>query len=40
LGYSETGNGIVIMTNGAHGEVLAMEIIPAFNREYGKPIDQ
>jgi CubicO group peptidase (beta-lactamase class C family) len=34
LGYLETGKGIAVMTNGAMGEVLAMEIISAFNREY------
>ncbi len=34
LGYPETGRGAVIMTNGAMGEVLAMEIIAAINREY------
>ncbi|UCE07375.1 MAG: hypothetical protein JSW07_04920 [bacterium] len=38
LGYPETGRGTVIMTNGAMGEVLAMEIIAAINREYNKPI--
>jgi CubicO group peptidase (beta-lactamase class C family) len=35
LGYPETGKGIVVMTNGAQGEILAMEIIAAVNREYG-----
>jgi CubicO group peptidase (beta-lactamase class C family) len=39
IGYPETGKGVVIMTNGAQGEILAMEIISAFNREYSKPID-
>jgi CubicO group peptidase (beta-lactamase class C family) len=34
LGYPETGRGIVIMTNGVKGEILALEIISAFNREY------
>jgi len=38
LGYPETGRGAVIMTNGVMGEVLAMEIIAAINREYNKPI--
>jgi CubicO group peptidase (beta-lactamase class C family) len=38
IGYPETGRGAVIMTNGAMGEVLAMEIIAAINREYNKPI--
>jgi CubicO group peptidase (beta-lactamase class C family) len=36
LGYPETGRGIVIMTNGVKGEILALEIISAFNREYNK----
>jgi hypothetical protein len=40
LGYPERGTGAVIMTNGAQGEVLAMEIIAAVNREYGKPAEQ
>ena len=34
LGYPVTGRGVVVMTNGAMGEVLAMEVISAFNREY------
>ena len=34
LGYPDTGKAIVVMTNGAMGEVLAMEVISAFNREY------
>jgi CubicO group peptidase (beta-lactamase class C family) len=36
FGYPERGSGIVVMTNGAQGEVLAMEIISAFNREYNQ----
>jgi len=40
LGYPETGRGIVTMTNGAQGEILAMEIISAFNSEYCRQIDQ
>ena len=36
IGYLETGRGAVIMTNGARGEVLAMEIISAVNREYAR----
>ncbi|MGB8952560.1 MAG: serine hydrolase domain-containing protein [Candidatus Aminicenantales bacterium] len=40
VGYPETGRGAVIMTNGAKGEILAMEIISAINREYSQPIDQ
>jgi CubicO group peptidase (beta-lactamase class C family) len=38
IGYPGTGRGAVIMTNGAMGEVLAMEIIAAINREYKKAI--
>lgn len=34
LGFPETGNAVVVMTNGAMGEVLAMEVISAVNREY------
>jgi len=40
LGYPEAGRGAVIMTNGAQGEILAMEIISAINREYSRPIGQ
>ena len=36
IGWPERGNSIVIITNGAQGEVLAMEIISAFNNEYNK----
>ena len=36
FGYPETGRGGSIMTNGADGEVLALEIISALNREYGR----
>jgi CubicO group peptidase (beta-lactamase class C family) len=35
LGYPNRGTGLVVMTNGARGEILAMEIIVAFNRVYG-----
>ncbi len=31
IGWPEQGTGAVVMTNGAKGEVLAMEIIPAIN---------
>ena len=34
FGYPKTGRGAVIMTNGAGGELLALEIISAVNREY------
>ncbi len=42
LGYPEIGKGVVVMTNGAMGEVLAMEVISAFNREYvaANPVNQ
>jgi hypothetical protein len=36
LGYPQTGRGVVVMTNGAQGELLAMEIVAAINREYGR----
>ncbi len=34
FGYPKTGRGAVIMTNGASGEILAMEIISAVVREF------
>jgi CubicO group peptidase (beta-lactamase class C family) len=34
-GQIQTGKGVVIMTNGAMGEVLALEILPAVTMEYG-----
>jgi len=34
MGYPELETGIVIMTNGAKGNLLAMEIMPAFVNEY------
>ncbi len=37
VGYPETGQGAVIMTNGARGNMLAMEILPAIGKEYGWP---
>jgi len=36
FGYPRTGRGAVIMTNGAGGELLAMEIISAVSREYAR----
>jgi CubicO group peptidase (beta-lactamase class C family) len=36
IGWPERGTSMVIMTNGAQGEVQAMEIISAFNNEYNK----
>lgn len=39
LGQPKTGKGAVVMTNGALGEVLAMEIISAIIREYDWPTD-
>jgi len=35
MGSPELGKGTVIMTNGAMGEVLAMEILTAIMKEYG-----
>jgi len=37
VGYPETGQGAVIMANGAKGNMLAMEILPAIAKEYGWP---
>ena len=39
IGWPEIGNAVVVMTNGAQGELLAMEIISAFIQEYFKTID-
>jgi CubicO group peptidase (beta-lactamase class C family) len=36
--YPELDTGIVIMTNGAKGNLLALEILPAFVDEYVRPI--
>ena len=36
IGWLEQGTAIIVMTNGAMGEVLAMEIISAFNNGYNK----
>lgn len=36
-GSPATGKGIVIMTNGAKGNLLAMEILPAVKKEYNWP---
>jgi CubicO group peptidase (beta-lactamase class C family) len=38
VGHPQTGKGAVIMTNGAMGEVLAMELISSIVREYEWPI--
>jgi len=40
VGIPETGVGAVIMTNGAKGNLLAMEIIAAITNEYGWPTEQ
>ncbi|MFC2151506.1 SUMF1/EgtB/PvdO family nonheme iron enzyme [Bacteroidota bacterium] len=37
MGYPETGQGVIIMANGAKGSLLAMEIIPAISKEYNWP---
>ena len=39
LGWPERGTAAVIMTNGAQGFMLAMEIIPAIHLEYNKTIE-
>ena len=36
IGWPELGTGAVVMTNGANGLFLAVEIISAFNNEYNK----
>jgi CubicO group peptidase (beta-lactamase class C family) len=36
FGHPKTGRGAAIMTNGAGGEILAMEIISSVNREYAR----
>lgn len=38
IGYPETGQGAIIMANGAQGSLLAMELIPAISDEYNWPI--
>jgi CubicO group peptidase (beta-lactamase class C family) len=40
VGFPEQGKGAVIMTNGAKGNLLAMEVIAAIAKEYGWPADQ
>jgi hypothetical protein len=37
LAYPELGQGVVIMTNGAKGDMLTLEIIPALAAVYGWP---
>ena len=37
IAYPELGQGVVIMTNGAMGNMLAMEIMTALSAEYGWP---
>ena len=37
IAYPELGQGVVIMTNGAMGNMLAMEIMAALSAEYGWP---
>jgi CubicO group peptidase (beta-lactamase class C family) len=37
VGVPETGQGVVVMTNGAAGNLLAMEIMTALAKEYGWP---
>ena len=40
VGYPELGKGAVVMTNGARGNLLAMEILKAIGEEYGWPQDE
>ena len=40
VGFPESGKGAVIMTNGARGNLLAMEIVRAIADEYGWPQDR
>jgi CubicO group peptidase (beta-lactamase class C family) len=37
MGYPALGHGVIIMTNGAKGNLLALEIISALEKEYGWP---
>ncbi len=37
IGYPEKGQGVVIMTNGVKGELLALELMTALTRVYGWP---
>jgi len=37
VGYPELGKGAVIMANGAKGDLLSLEILPAISNEYGWP---
>jgi hypothetical protein len=37
MAYPDSDTGIVVMTNGAMGNLLAMEIMPAFVEEYVRP---
>jgi CubicO group peptidase (beta-lactamase class C family) len=39
VGYPESGQGAVVMTNGANGNQLAMEVVRAIAQEYGWPQD-
>lgn len=39
MGYPETGNGIIVMANGAMGNLLAMEIVAAVINGYGWPVE-
>jgi len=37
VGYPELGKGVVIMANGAKGDLLSLEILPSISEEYGWP---
>jgi CubicO group peptidase (beta-lactamase class C family) len=40
IGYPEKGQGVIIMTNGVQGELLALELMKALARLYGWPFGQ
>jgi len=40
IGWPERGTGAVIMTNGAQGHLLSMEIVSAIHREYNRTADE
>lgn len=38
MGYPALGKGVVIVTNGAKGNLLVLEILPALEEEYDWPL--
>jgi hypothetical protein len=40
IGYPEKGQGVIIMTNGFRGELLALELMKALAGVYGWPFGQ